>query len=334
MLTKTKKSIGQMIALTCMGVMLMLGCRKNNPYAPNTIPEAPEVVIEYPRYEYQRVVGDGVIMDIEGYFTSTVDRWPPDNIDRLEVYVDGKLDGVILPNEVGWTPFLQGKYRWFFRYAIRNIRSGPARSITVEVRTVRGNDSKSATVELIYDNERLRELADRRVVRCRNGRELVRMASKRIYYYLPDFDHPEMAKVVREALDFMEERLGLRFIRTEDRSRRPILIFKKNSCCGYDWIEYSKYGGLVGYVHADSSHAVLDNYLTRITARAIVCHEVGHGVGLPHDRDAGSCMDNGQVYNADGSQNNFDGLRLWPYQQLGIRLIYSVPTVHDCDMLY
>ena len=306
------------------------GCQRQNPYAPDYTPKAPKVIIRYPKeeFEYQRVVGDDTMMDIEGYIGGVDKQWPPRNFDRVEIYVEGRLDGILYPEDVGERAISYGwpPYVWFFRYTIRQFERGPKRSVLVEVRTVRGDDTKRATIELLYDNERVRELAYERVLRvgCEPGMRFPRMASRRIYW-TTEYQNAEKIEATRYALNFMAEHLGLEFIHTQDRSRRPIIIFLKNRCCGC-----CSYGGNYSSLSNDSgilvAYVAADSGIKGTGYKTIVCHEVGHAIGLPHD-DAGSCMDNRD------DDDNRRGLRLWPYQQYAIRRMYSVPTVYDCDVL-
>ena len=320
----------------------VFGCRGGNRVTGPPgyeIPPPTDLRIIYPHNEYERLVGDGVILTVEAkvlkLLSSTPWPPPPEDISRVECFVEGRLAVRLGPSDLAHGPVgghessFDALNHWYFSCPITDF-GAPGRNKTIRVRVWRGEKYADATTTFDYDNAALRRLAldylhypdcDRR------GR--MALGPNKTIYYLNEA--PYMQDLIDYTLrEYIGPRAKLNFLPTQDERKRPLIVYVKNDCCGvvgWELDPKNPYASTVAYLGVDAGPVAAHEWLHA----AVVCHETGHALGLPHDapgyphadpRFKCSCMTNAI---SPEDPNCIGGLRLHPYQQKALQMLYAKP---------
>ncbi len=337
------KRTGICIILILLFSVVNHSCRNSgNPVQPsqenqNTHPWVPIVVIGTPRLEAPyNIVGSDTVLDV-GFgvarFPYEWDYWPPPRVDRIECFIDGRRvtsyrpDEVIHPDEMNYEEMIYigeiadpssfEEYSrlydfWTFscgRGLTANDFGTPGHNKKLTVRVWNGNVYGEDTILFDYDDAELDQVACE-YIKTNPWVGGVSFSTRRIYYATQG---TVIDDLIDTTLRWMGKRLGIAFVRTNDLSLYPVLYFLKNQCCGIMGGDYGRYVVPIG---ADTG-VVPPNFWAIPGYARIICHETGHGIGLPHDNEKQylySCMQAGR-----------NQLILYPFQQRAFRMLLERP---------
>ena len=327
------------------------GCKKSSQsILPEFPKKPPKVIIGTPgQSSPYNLVGSDTILDVGfGVEKFSEDPWPPPNFDRVECYIDGRRVAsyrpadVIHPQEmnyeemiylgqiVDFSRFESGKWYWYLscgRGLTAKDFGPPGHNKTLTVRVWYGDVYGEDTVFFDYDDDALDQAACEYIHHNMLGypratnRYIRPYSTTRIYYTTQGTVIDDLIDVT---LRWMGKRLGITFIKTNNMDAWPLFLFLKNECCGAafegDW------GDNVFAIGADLGIPPPDFWAISGYAN-IICHETGHGLGLPHDNEEqyfDSCM---QVDALPDHPNN--QLILHAYQQRAFHMGYQQPVDYD-----
>lgn len=229
-----------------LSILPLWGCSsKDSTTSPPGFEIPPPIGLEiiHPASDVERLVGDGVIWTVEGKVRKLVTSrpWPPspDDITKVECFIDGKLVDQLGPEDISPAHFENVSPSpdedplgyWYFACNITDFGT-PGRGKQLLMRVWRKNKYAEATTTFDYDNEALRREALNYMIFPFMNEEgkRERMARSTIYYLNQE---PKIQELIDYTLqEFIGPRAKLKFIPTQDESKRPLLIYLKDDGCG------------------------------------------------------------------------------------------------------
>ncbi|OGF68119.1 MAG: hypothetical protein A2Y62_07025 [Candidatus Fischerbacteria bacterium RBG_13_37_8] len=271
-------------------LILAVGCdRSSQPTAPEPPLDLapPAIKIQFPNEYPDNLVGRNVVLSVEAGIIRA--NWVQAIIDDRVVAVGERVQfGYLIDVSDFGT---QGQ-------KALTIRAGNEVGTAEESLTIKNNDSILTSEAMQFIQDYWSKTYDGILIRF-----------NKTTIFVKNKNFPEIQNDFNKALEYWEKWSGLQFIITEKDDVRPIIFIEKSP------------KGPAGGGGFETALILLNDFVLSLneTRRLrVICHEIGHAIGIMGHPIDGSIMD-GTV------PGNLEKVRFHPYQQKAVKIVYSKP---------